>query len=63
MGILRDKVQDKFGDEIEGSDMSALGPRVGIGAAVVLAVLVAGAGFVVIRRRRRRSLMKRLQYT
>jgi NAD(P)-dependent dehydrogenase (short-subunit alcohol dehydrogenase family) len=35
--------------------------RVGIGAAVVLALLVAGAGFVIIRRRRRRSLAKRLQ--
>jgi NAD(P)-dependent dehydrogenase (short-subunit alcohol dehydrogenase family) len=61
MGTLRDKVQDGFGDEMEGSDMPAMDARVGIGAAVVLALLVAGAGFVIIRRRRRRSLAKRLQ--
>ena len=61
MGTLRAKLQDKFGDEIEGPDVPSLDPRIGIGAAVVLAVFVAGAGFVIIRRRRRRSLMKRLQ--
>lgn len=59
MGSLQGKLHEESDEEIDRSD--ALDPRVGIAVAVVLAALVAGAGFVIIRRRRRRSLMKRLQ--
>jgi hypothetical protein len=59
MGTVQDKLPDESVEEIGHS--AALDPSVGIAAAVVLATLVTGAGFVIIRRRRRRSLMKRLQ--
>jgi hypothetical protein len=61
MSSLQDKLQEESTEEAGEDIEPTLDPRVGIPAAVVIAVLVAGAGFVTIRRRRRRSLMKRLQ--
>ena len=58
MGTLQDRPQGELDEEIGHSD--ALDLRIDIAAAVVLAALVAGAGFVMIRRRRRHSLLERL---
>ena len=53
--------QDKWNDEIESSDIPALDPRIGLAAAVVIAAVVVGIGFVILRRHRHQSLISRLQ--
>jgi hypothetical protein len=42
-------------------DIQEMAPKAGAAAIVVLAVVVAGVGFIIYRRRQRRSLIKRLQ--
>jgi hypothetical protein len=38
-----------------------MGPKAGMAAVVVLAVVAAGAGFIIYKRRQRRTLLKRLR--
>ena len=61
MDTTQDRPQEKWNDDVESSEIPALDPRVGIAAAVVVAAVVVGVGFVLFRRRRRQSLINRLQ--
>jgi hypothetical protein len=48
-------------EEIDRPAIREMAPMAGVAAVLVVAALVAGAGFVIYKRRRRRSLADRLQ--
>lgn len=48
-------------EEIDRPAIREMAPMAGVAAVLVVAALVAGAGFVIYQRRRRRSLADRLQ--
>jgi hypothetical protein len=48
-------------EEIDRPAIGEMAPMAGVAVVLVVAALVAGAGFVIYRRRRRRSLANRLQ--